>query len=92
MRFYLDDDVEELAVARALIAKGFDVIRSTEVGMRGADDEAHLERATAEGRVLISANRRDFSGYTPPGSAQAGAMLVLRWPLSTRRPVSLFVR
>ena len=83
-RFYLDDDVEEVAVLRALRARGVDVVRSHDVGMRGAADERHLERATAGGRVLISANRKDFfrihTVWLRAGRVHAGLALALEHP------------
>ncbi len=58
---YMDDDIEIVAVARALRAAGLDVLRSTDAGMRGADDEAHLDYARRMGGVLNTANRGDFA-------------------------------
>jgi predicted nuclease of predicted toxin-antitoxin system len=53
LRFYTDTHIAK-AVAEQLRAKGIDIIRCEEVGMASASDEAHLEYATREGRVLVS--------------------------------------
>jgi hypothetical protein len=49
-------------------------------GMRGAADEAHLEFATGIGRVLVSANMRDFDRlhrkWMAAERAHAGIVLV----------------
>src|SRR5690242_16357996 len=58
-RLYLDEDVIP-EVARLLRARGIDVISVHEVGATGLSDEQQLERATAEDRVLLTNNYRDF--------------------------------
>jgi hypothetical protein len=77
---YLDDDSERVALVAALRRAGIDVVRSTDAGMRGSDDAAHLEFATAQGRVLYSANRRDFAALharlLANGRTHAGMILV----------------
>lgn len=47
-------------LVRALRARGVDVITARDAGMIECDDEAHLEYATAIGRVLYSFNVGDF--------------------------------
>jgi Domain of unknown function (DUF5615) len=59
-RLYLDDDSENKALVRALSDRGYDVVRATDVGMRGRPDSEHLEFAAANGRALYTANRGDF--------------------------------
>ncbi len=57
---YLDDDTGLLALQPQARERGIDVLRSDDVGMRGARDDRHLEVATARGLVLVTCNRRDF--------------------------------
>ncbi|MBE0608929.1 MAG: DUF5615 family PIN-like protein [Dehalococcoidia bacterium] len=57
---YFDDDVESRALAGSLTARGFDVLRATDAGMRGKTDAEHLAFAASVGRVLYTANRGDF--------------------------------
>jgi len=69
IKFYLDEHVPA-AVARGLRVRGVDVLTVVEARMRGAIDEEHLARATAENRVLFSQDE-DFLrlGATVPGHA-----------------------
>jgi predicted nuclease of predicted toxin-antitoxin system len=59
LKFYLDTHISK-QVALQLRQKGVDVVRCEEVGIAAADDEAHLEYAATEGRILISADQ-DFT-------------------------------
>jgi hypothetical protein len=55
--------------------------------MRGRADADHLKRATAEGRAIVTANRRDFTRlhaeYLKDGVGHAGIVIVIndagRW-------------
>jgi hypothetical protein len=58
VRFYTDAHVAK-AVAEQLREKGVDVVRCQDVGLADADDSAHLEYATREGRILIT-HDQDF--------------------------------
>ena len=59
LRLYLDEDVDVL-LADLLAARGFDCLTSVNAGHSGWSDEAHLEYALQESRILISHNRADF--------------------------------
>jgi hypothetical protein len=59
--FYLDDDTAYRALRSGIARLGLGITFGDEHGLRGADDAAHLERATQLGAVLCSANLRDFS-------------------------------
>lgn len=76
LKFYTDKHIAR-AVADQLRAKGVDVIRCEEVGMAEAADEAHLEFATGEGRILISQDA-DFAAlhiqWQQTGRKHAGIM------------------
>jgi hypothetical protein len=47
-------------LVRALRANGVDVITALEAGMVNRRDEDHLAFASAQGRVLLSYNARDY--------------------------------
>ncbi len=58
-RLYLDEDVLP-ALARVLRSAGYDVMSAHETRAFGRSDEDQLSAATAQGRVLLSFNYRDF--------------------------------
>lgn len=49
------------ALADALRRAGFDVLTAEQAGTRGRPDLDHLRLAAAEGRVLYSFNKADYS-------------------------------
>lgn len=53
LRFYFDTHIAR-AIAEQLRLKNVDVVRCEEVGMASASDEAHLQYATDEGRIMLS--------------------------------------
>jgi len=53
IRLYLDQCLR-VEVAQALRVKGFDVVRTAEVGQYRADDSEILQRAISDGRILIT--------------------------------------
>ncbi|MEX2236325.1 MAG: DUF5615 family PIN-like protein [Dehalococcoidia bacterium] len=59
IRLYLDEDVLPGA-AQVLRRRGFDVTSAQELGNLQWTDEERLAWATAEGRVILSFNFRDF--------------------------------
>jgi predicted nuclease of predicted toxin-antitoxin system len=90
IRFYTDEHVSR-AVIRGLRQRGVDVLTVSEAGMMQATDEAHLDRALREGRVLftqdtdflrLAASDRPHAGiiytrqHTPVGTIIQGLMLV----------------
>jgi predicted nuclease of predicted toxin-antitoxin system len=58
IRFHLDEHVDP-AIATALRRAGIDVTTTNEAGLRAKDDEAHLQFARAEGRVIVTRDQ-DF--------------------------------
>ena|SRR5580765_3814540 len=58
IRFHLDEHVDP-AIATALRRAGIDVTTTNEAGLRTKDDQAHLEFARAEGRVIVTRDQ-DF--------------------------------
>ncbi len=61
-RVYADEDIDRPLI-EALRARGFDVLTVQITRSFGEDDPAQLERAAAEGRVLLTFNRRHFRGH-----------------------------
>jgi predicted nuclease of predicted toxin-antitoxin system len=57
--FYADEDFD-FNVVQQLRLLGYDVLTVQEAGERGADDARVLQRATQEGRCVLTFNRSDF--------------------------------
>ncbi len=58
VRFHLDEHVDP-AIAIALRRAGIDITTTIEAGLRTKNDEAHLQFARAEGRVIVTRDQ-DF--------------------------------
>ncbi len=75
------DEMLPPSIAAALNSAGCDTIAvSADPALRGITDPVVLEMATAQGRVLVADNIRDFvpvsSTWTAQGRAHAGLLLV----------------
>lgn len=70
MRFHLDEHVDQ-AVARGLRSRGLDVTTTAEAGLLAADDEAHLEFARREARVVVT-HDADFLRLSAAGENHDG--------------------
>jgi hypothetical protein len=70
IRFYLDEHVAK-AVASGLRRRGADVLAAPEAGLLSRSDEAHLGRATQEGRVPFTQDE-DFLCLHAAGTTHAG--------------------
>ena len=73
MKFYFDEDSCQHRLIGALRSHGIDVLSSLEAGMNARDDESHLIFATTQGRVLVSANVRDFASLHYDRVEQCGS-------------------
>lgn len=60
LRFQLDEDCQAKALAQALWQHGLEATTTNKAGLRGVDDETQLRAATADGRVIVTNNIRDF--------------------------------
>lgn len=69
-RFYTDEHISKAVVA-ALRTNGVDVLTVPEAGTLGASDDEHLQRATGDGRVLVTQDR-DFLRLAAAGVRHAG--------------------
>ncbi len=56
--FYLDEDVQ-VFLGEAPQARGIDAVHAYQADRGGDSDDAQLSFATAEGRCMVSYNRRD---------------------------------
>ena len=77
---YLDDDTGMPSLTRQGNQRGLHVVRSDDVGMRGATDDKHLEFAAREGLMLVTCNLRDFqklhTDWVAAGRRHSGIMIV----------------
>lgn len=81
MRILLDAHISGRTVGKALLAEGHDVrALDSEVELEGLSDPEVLELAAAEGRVLVTANIRDFEPllreWAGESRSHAGVILV----------------
>ena len=60
MKLYLDDDSVDHVLVQSLQKAGHDVEIPLDVGLSGDDDPVHFAHAIREGRVILTANHRDF--------------------------------
>ena len=79
VRLYIDEDSMSRALVRALRARNIDVTTALEEGMIEQSDSAHLDYATAQGRVLFSFNVGDFyrlhTAYLAQGKPHSGIIV-----------------
>lgn len=79
LKCYTDKNIPK-AVTTQLRSHGVDIVRCEDVGLGDADDIAHLEYATHEGRMLITQDA-DFTRYHAEWQAEnkhhAGIMYCL---------------
>ena len=79
VRLYLDEDAGDKALVRALRARGVDVQPANEAGMIEQPDDAQLEYAAAEGRVVVTFNRAHFcrlhTQWLAAGRSHAGIVV-----------------
>jgi hypothetical protein len=85
IRFYLDEHVAK-AVAGGLRRRGVDVLTALEAGLLSEPDEAHLNRAVQEQRVLFTQDE-DFLRFHAVGRSHAGIVFAAQ-----HTPVGAIVR
>src|SRR5437763_5466480 len=69
--FYADENFDYGVVER-LRAAGHDVLTVQEAGEQGRDDTRVLERATSDGRCVLTFDRTDFKRLHRHSSSHAG--------------------
>lgn len=79
---YVDEDSCDRRFIRALRLLGFDVLTTTEAGRLSVADADQLSFATSVGRVIVTANDRDFSrlqaDWGAAGETHAGIIVIRR--------------
>jgi hypothetical protein len=93
---YLDEDMSRHQLIWALRARDFDVLTSFEAGMNAQSDDAQLGLAASKGRLLLTANARDFAqlhrDWLCQGRTHSGIMLVPQQRYSTGEIVRRLLR
>jgi len=85
VRFLADESCDH-AVVRALRAAGFDVVAVAEVTPR-TSDEAVIERAAREGRVLLTEDK-DFGQLVYASAETSPGVVLMRFPARARQGLS----
>ena len=75
--FYMDENVPS-AVTHGLRLRGVEVVTTQDAGLIGASDEAQLNLAASQDRVLFSQDA-DFLGLHQQGLAHAGLAYAPQW-------------
>ena len=71
---YTDEHISP-AIIKGLRKLGVDVMTFREAGLVSADDELHLEKAHAEGLVMLTMDS-DFIGMHSSGKAHSGIIFI----------------
>ncbi len=82
MRLFLDAHVSGRRIADALRERGHDVRAADEERrLDGSEDERLLELATAEGRIVVTFNVKDFARivneWSAAGTQHAGCLMIV---------------
>lgn len=77
--FYFDEDAMHNSLVMTLRSRHFDAISANDAGMNSLSDEAQLEFASRQNRVLFSFNVADFCrlhhDWLSQGKSHAGLVL-----------------
>jgi hypothetical protein len=96
VKFYFDEDSCQHRLIAALRSHGIDVLSSLDAGMNARADESHLIFAAAQGRVLVSANVRDFASLhrkrVELGGSHCGVLIIPQQRYSTGEIVRRILR
>jgi len=80
VKLYFDEDSSQHRLMIALRSHSIDLLTSFDAGMNARDDGSQLIFATAQGRVLVSANARDFtllhSAWMEQGRLHLGILII----------------
>ncbi|MGR3319571.1 MAG: DUF5615 family PIN-like protein [Candidatus Anammoxibacter sp.] len=89
-RLYLDQMLK-VDVARALRNAGFDVLRASEIGQDRADDQAILQKAISEDRILITLDEHFGNWVVLPISKHPGVIRLKVNPASSKIAIDLLL-
>ena len=96
MKFYFDEDSTQHRLIAALRSHTVDVVTSLDSGMNARDDESQLYSATAQSRVLVSANAGDFAWlhreWLEQGRLHCGILIIPQQRYSTGELVRRILR
>jgi hypothetical protein len=96
IKLYLDEDMSRHQLVWALRARGFDVSSSFAAGMNGQSDASQLRFAASQGRMVLTANVRDFvqfhKDWLGQGRPHSGIVLVPQQRYSTGEIVRRLLR
>jgi predicted nuclease of predicted toxin-antitoxin system len=90
-RLLLLDQMLDEEVAQALRELGHDVVRVSDVGLACADDEAVLERAVREARVLLTLDEHFGDWTVLPLSHHPGVVRIKANPATSRNVLALLL-
>jgi predicted nuclease of predicted toxin-antitoxin system len=76
---YADEDIPHSLVLR-LRALGHDVVSVSELGRKGRSDTQVLQDAAADGRIVVTHNRRDFERLHQLNPGHPGILSATRDP------------
>lgn len=76
MKFLVDENLSE-RVAELLVENGHDAIHVRAIGLATADDSVVMDRAEAEGRVVVSADT-DFGTLLASSGKRAPSVILFR--------------
>ncbi|MGH8991823.1 MAG: DUF5615 family PIN-like protein [Acidimicrobiia bacterium] len=76
MRFLVDENLSE-RIAEILVENGHDAIYVRDIGLERADDPVVMDRAEAEGRVVVSADT-DFGAILARSGKRAPSVILFR--------------
>lgn len=91
IRLFCDHDSLNSAVIESLAVRGFDVLRTSDVGLERASDHEVLAFATRELRTIYTANTRDYaalhSATLARGATHSGIVVRTRQSLSANAQI-----
>lgn len=96
IRLYIDEDAMAHALVQGLRSRGVDVTTVVDEGMNERDDNAQLERATEQHRVIYTFNVGDFCklhrDYLAAGKSHAGIIVVYRQRYSVGEQIRRLIK
>lgn len=95
-RLYLDEDTSATNLLLALRSRKVDVVTTLDAGFKEASDEAQLEWAEVNGRVIYTFNAQDFcalhAAFLRAGRGHAGIIVGEQQRFSVGEQLRLLLR